>query len=149
MHTRIRSYTGTPALVRKCTPFVSKIFPLSLSMVFECDADDFEPDDYTPPDQDTDAPYLVGESAIMRITEALGKTFVPQLLSNVQSLANSTAWTQRRACCVAIGTIFFLIFQHDFHSTHTHNRSDHKRRRKIRTKSLETASCCLASNVDR
>ena len=109
MHTRIRSYTGTPALVRKCTPFVSKIFPLSLSMVFECDADDFEPDDYTPPDQDTDAPYLVGESAIMRITEALGKTFVPQLLSNVQSLANATSWTQRRACCVAIGTIFFFF----------------------------------------
>ena len=120
-------------------------------MVFECDADDFEPDDYTPPDQDTDAPYLVGESAIMRITEALGKTFVPQLLSNVQSLANSTAWTQRRACCVAIGTIFFFFnFSIRFSfNTHTSNRSDDKRRRKIRTKSLETASCCLASNVDR
>ena len=91
-------------------------------MVFECDADDFEPDDYTPPDQDTDAPYLVGESAIMRITEALGKTFVPQLLSNVQSLANSTSWNQRRACCVAIGTIFCFVFQSREFSQHTLSR---------------------------
>ena len=108
LETLVQMCESTPALVRKCTPFVSKIFPLSLSMIFECDADDFEPDDYTPPDQDTDAPYLVGESALLRITMALGKTFVPQLLSNVQSLANSTSWAQRRACCVAIGTDFSL-----------------------------------------
>jgi importin-5 len=104
LETVVQMCESTPALARKCTPLITKIFPLSLSMICECEEDDFEPDDYTPPDQDTDSSYLVGESCVLRITMALGKIFVPQLLAHVQALANSTNWVQRRACCVAIGT---------------------------------------------
>lgn len=97
--------TGAGAMVRKFPEFIKTAVTVSLRMLAEVDAEDWDGATCDPLDENEQAPWNVAADAMAAFADDIGRPIVPVLFSMVPAMLTSSSWQQRFAALTAISRV--------------------------------------------